>query len=347
LTTRLALAAICCIGFYGTVAPAQRFPDAADLDAAINRAIREDKIPGAVVLVGHNGQVVYRKAYGFRALLPVKERMTADTIFDIASLTKIVATTSGMMKLVEQGRVRIDDPVTVYLPEFQGGAVQGKTSAITVRDLMTHFSGLRPDLDIDPVWNGYDTGIGKALADKPAGPPETKFVYSDINFILAGEIVRRLSGLAENEYLKEILFDPLGMKDTTYLPSPALRPRIAPTEMQKDGTILRGVVHDPTARYMGGVAGHAGVFSTADDLGRFCQMILDGGGGFFSPATIRTFTTPATPPNQPFSADSVGILSRRIPGHAGTYSRSVHSATRGLPELRSGSTLLRRLMSCC
>jgi uncharacterized protein YbbC (DUF1343 family) len=291
---RLALAAICCTGLYCTVAPAQSFPGAADLDAAINQAIREDKIPGAMVLVGHNGQVVYRKAYGYRALLPVKEPMTADTIFDIASLTKIVATTSGMMKLFEEGRVRIDDPVTVYLPQFQGGA-----SGITVRDLMTHFSGLRPDLDIDPPWGGYETGIRKALADKPAGPPETKFVYSDINFILAGEIVRRLSGLAENEYLKKILFDPLGMKDTGYLPSPVLKPRIAPTEIQKDGVILRGVVHDSTARYMGGVAGHAGVFSTADDLGKFCQMILDGGDGLFNPATIRTFTTPATPPNQP------------------------------------------------
>ena len=291
---RLLLAAICC-----TTAAAQSFPGAADLDSVINQAIREDKIPGAVVQVGHNGQVVFRKAYGNRALQPAKEPMTTDTIFDIASLTKIVATTSGMMKLFEQGRVRFDDPVTKYLPEFQGG-----TSPITVRDLMTHFSGLRPDLDIDPPWTGYDTGIRKALADKPAGPPETKFVYSDINFILAGEIVHRLSGLPENEYVKKILFDPLGMKDTTYLPSAALKSRIAPTEMQKDGTILRGVVHDPTARYMGGVAGHAGVFSTADDLGKFCQMILDGGRSLsgealFSPATIVKFTTPATPPNQP------------------------------------------------
>src|ERR1700726_629649 len=114
---RLALAAVCC-----NVALAQNFSGAADLDTVINQAIREDKIPGAVVLVGHNGQVVYRKAYGYRALLPVKEAMTADTIFDIASLTKIVATTSGMMKLVERGLVRIDDPVAAYLPEFQGGA---------------------------------------------------------------------------------------------------------------------------------------------------------------------------------------------------------------------------------
>ena len=306
---RLRLAVFCCTAFCWTALScqsslAQTFRGAAELDAAINQAIREDRIPGAVVLVGHEGHILYRKAYGYRAVLPAKEPMTADTIFDIASLTKIVATTSGMMKLFEQGKVRIDDPVTTYLPEFQGGAFPEKTSPVTVGDLMTHFSGLRPDLDLDPPWSGYDTGIRKALADKPSGPPETKFVYSDINFILAGEIVHRLSGLAENEYLKEILFDPLGMKDTAFLPSPALKRRIAPTEMQKDGRILRGVVHDPTARYMGGVAGHAGVFTTADDLGRFCRMILDGGRGLsgqalFNPATIREFTSSHAPPNQP------------------------------------------------
>ena len=274
--------------------PASAFRGAADLDAVMNDAIRQDQLPGAVVLVGHQGKVIYRKAYGNRALVPVKEAMTADTVFDIASLTKIVATTSGIMKLFEQGKVSIDDPVTRYLSEFQGGA-----SAITVRDLMTHFSGLRPDLDLEPEWNGYDTGIARALRDKPADPPRAKFVYSDINFELLGEIIHRVTGVPENEYVKKILFDPLGMNETTYLPAAALRPRIAPTEMQKDGTILRGVVHDPTARFMGGVAGHAGVFSTADDLAKFCQMILDGGGGLFSPATIHRFTESASPVGQP------------------------------------------------
>ena len=285
---------LCCAALCCAAASAQTFPRAADLDALIDQAIREDKIPGAVLLVGHQGQVVYRKAYGYRALVPAKEPMTVDTIFDIASLTKIVATTSGLMKLFEQGRIGIDDRVTKYLPEFQGGQ-----SPITIRDLMTHFSGLRPDLDLEPPWSGYETGIHRALIDKPAGPPEAKFVYSDINFILLGEIVHRLSGLPENEYVKRILFDPLGMKETGYLPSPTLRSRIAPTEELKDGEMLRGVVDDPTARYMGGVAGHAGVFSTADDVGKFCQMILDGGGGLFDPATIMKFTAPATAPGQP------------------------------------------------
>jgi uncharacterized protein YbbC (DUF1343 family) len=273
---------------------AQTFHAAADLDAALGQAVREDKIPGAVVLIGHDGAVVFSKAYGDRALMPAKEPMTADTIFDIASLTKVVATTSCVMKLFEEGKIWIDAPVTTYLPEFQGGQ-----SAITVRDLMTHFSGLRPDLDLEPAWSGYETGIHRALVDKPAGAPETKFVYSDIDFILLGEIVKRLSGMPENEYAKQILFDPLGMKDTGYLPDAALRPRVAPTEMQKDGTILRGVVHDPSARYMGGVAGHAGVFSTAADLGKFCQMLLDGGAGLFSPVTIRKFTAVHSPLNQP------------------------------------------------
>lgn len=293
----LSLAICCIVPLLPSTAGAQTFRGAAELDATLNQAIRDDKLPGAVVLVGHNGAVVYRKAYGNRALLPVKEPMTLDTIFDIASLTKIVATTTGMMKLFEEGKVRLDGPVTAYLPEFQGGS-----SAITVRDLMTHFSGLRPDLDLEPAWSGYETGIRKALGDKPAGPsganPEAKFVYSDINFELLGEIIHRITGLPENVYLKRILFDPLGMKETGYLPASSLKARIAPTEMQKNGAILRGVVHDPTARYMGGVAGHAGVFSTATDLGKFCQMILDGGASLFSPATIRTFTQPASPAGQ-------------------------------------------------
>ncbi len=272
---------------------AQAFPGAAELDTAIGDAIREDKIPGAVLLIGHEGKVVYRKAYGNRSLSPTREPMTVDTIFDVASLTKVVSTTTCMMKLVEEGKVGVDEPVTKYLPEFQGGK-----SAITIRDLMTHFSGFRPDLDLAPVWSGYETGIKLALNDKPANPRQAKFVYSDINFILLGEIVRRVGGAPENEYVKKVLFTPLGMKDSGYLPPASLKGRIAPTEIQKDGTLLRGVVHDPTTRYMGGVAGHAGVFSTADDLAKFCQMLLDGGKGLFTPEVIKEFTTPHTPTNQ-------------------------------------------------
>jgi len=268
------------------------------LDGAMQTAIRSGLIPGGVLIVGHQGRVVHRKAYGDRAVVPAREAMTLDTIFDIASLTKVVATTPSIMKLFEQGKIRMTDPVTNYLPEFQGGH-----SEITVRDLMTHFSGLRPDLDLDPVWSGYDAGIRRALIDKPAGPPGVRFVYSDINFVLLGEIVRRLSGKPLDEFAREQIFQPLGMRETTFRPAESLRPRIAPTEVDAKTKIpLRGVVHDPTARFMGGVAGHAGVFSTADDLAKYCEMLLAGGERagvrIVSPQTIERFTTPNSPPDQ-------------------------------------------------
>ena len=276
---------------------AQTFSAASDLDAAIQQAIAQKKIPGAVLIVGHRGQILYRKAYGHRALLPAPEKMTVDTIFDCASLTKVVATTSAVMKLVEEGKIRVADPVTEYLPEFQNGK-----SNITVQNLMTHFSGLRPDLDLEPVWSGYETGIERALHDPPAGPPGQKFVYSDINFILMGEIVRRVSGEPLPEFVHRILFAPLGMTDTMFQPPASLKPRIAPTEKLPEG-LLRGVVHDPTSRYMGGIAGHAGMFSTADDLARFGQMMLNlgeaNGVRLFSPLTIARFTSPNSPPDQP------------------------------------------------
>jgi len=275
------------------------FPSGPLADAEIERAIAAGQLPGAVLLIGHDGHVVYRKAYGSRAIVPSREPMTADTIFDLASLTKVVATTPCLMKLLEEGRIRLDDPVTNYLPEFQGGH-----SSITLRNLMTHFSGLRPDLDLTPAWTGYEAGIARAMADKPAGPPDVQFAYSDINFILLGEIVRRLSGEPLPVYSNRVVFDPLGMHDTMFQPPPSLRARIAPTEIDPvTGQPLRGVVHDPTARDMGGVAGHAGLFSTVDDLARFCQMMLDRGAfqgrQLFAPLTIEKFTTPQSPPDQP------------------------------------------------
>jgi uncharacterized protein YbbC (DUF1343 family)/CubicO group peptidase (beta-lactamase class C family) len=268
-------------------------------DEPIESAVKAGLIPGAVLLVGHDGKVVYRKAYGERALLPKREPMTVDTMFDAASLTKVIATTPSVMKLFEQGKVRLNDPVTKYLPEFQGGH-----SDITIRNLMTHFSGLRPDLDLEPPWSGYETGIQRALIDKPAGPPGVRFVYSDINFILMGEIVHRLSGKTLPEFARENVFDPLGMRETMFLPSLALRPRIAPTELDKTtGQPLRGVVHDDTSRYMGGVAGHAGLFTTADDLAKFAQMMIDGGESngtrLFAASTIQKFTSPQSPADQP------------------------------------------------
>ncbi len=274
-------------------ASAQQFSGSAALDSTVEQAIHDELIPGAVLIVGHDGKILYRKAYGNRALVPAREPMTVDTIFDAASLTKVVATTTAVMKLFEQGKIRLADPVTTYLPQFQNGK-----SDITVRDLMTHFSGLRPDLDLEPAWSGYDIGIGRAFAEKPAAPPGVRFVYSDINFELLGEIVHRLSGQTLDVYTHEQIFEPLGMHETMFKPPASLRARIAPTEIE-NGVPLRGVVHDPTARYMGGVAGHAGVFTTAGDLAKFAQMMLDGGKPILSPLTIRKFTSPNSPPDQP------------------------------------------------
>ena len=277
----------------------QGFAGSAALDEILQEAIRQEQIPGAVLVVGHKGQIVHRKAYGLRSVAPQREPMTLDTIFDIASLTKVVATTPAVMKLFEQGKLRLNDRVTQYLPEFQGGK-----SEITVRHLLTHFSGLRPDLDLEPPWSGYETGIRLALNDKPVAAPGERFIYSDINFVLLGEIVRRLAGENLDEYAARVVFRPLGMTHTQFRPPPALRPRIAPTELLPGSREpLRGVVHDPTARFMGGVAGHAGVFSTADDLARFAAMMLArgrwGGTRLFSPLTIEKCTTPQSPPDQP------------------------------------------------
>jgi uncharacterized protein YbbC (DUF1343 family)/CubicO group peptidase (beta-lactamase class C family) len=294
------LAGVCALfALAAGLAPAQSFPASSAIDAEAEQAVREGLYPGAVVIVGQGDKILHRKAYGQRSLEPEREPMTLDTIFDAASLTKVLATTPAIMKLFEQGKIRVDDPVNVYLPEFQGGK-----SPITVRDLMTHFSGLRPDLDLVPAWTGYETGIEKALREKSVTAPEERFVYSDINFELLGEIVHRVSGKPLDQFAREEIYAPLKMRDTMFRPPAPLIPRIAPTEFDAaTGKILRGIVHDPTARFMGGVAGHAGVFTTADDLARFCRMLLNGGTldgvRLLSPLTVRKFTEPATPPDQP------------------------------------------------
>ena len=286
-----------CALLCATALSAQTFSGAADIDAAINQAIQDGRLPGAVLVIGHDGHVVYRKAYGNRALAPQTEPMTVDTIFDCASLTKVVSTTSSLMKLFEQGKFRLNDRITQYIPEFQGGK-----SDITIRNLMTHFSGLQPDVPLKPEWSGYQHGIELAEKTPPAGPPGARFVYSDINFNLLGELVHRLSGQLVSDYARQHIFEPLGMHDTMFNPPASLIPRIAPTEALNGGAPLRGVVHDPTARYMGGVAGDAGMFSTADDLARFAQMLLNGGElngvRIFSPSTVAKFTEPQSPPDQ-------------------------------------------------
>ncbi len=277
----------------------ERFAGSEEIDRVIQEALDADQMPGAVAWIGQHGKVLHRKAYGNRSLAPGREAMTMDTVFDAASLTKVVATTASMMRLVEQGKVRLSDKVTAYLPGFQNGK-----SDITVRMLLTHFSGMRPDVDLVPEWSGYETGIRLALTDKPVAAPGERFIYSDINFVLLGEIVRKVSGKRLDEYAREEIFLPLGMTESQFNPPADLRARVAPTELYPKMTEpLRGVVHDPTARFMKGVAGHAGLFTTAADLSRFARMLLGNGEldgkRFFSPLTIQKFTQPQTPADQP------------------------------------------------
>jgi uncharacterized protein YbbC (DUF1343 family) len=280
-------------------------PQFARIDDLITEAMAAKLTPGAVVVVGQGDRTLYEKAFGFRATVPAEEVMTLDTVFDLASLTKVVAGTTAVMTLVEDGRLRLNDPVASHIPGFER---YGKGN-ITIRHLMTHVSGLRPDVDLHP-WSGYDAAIELAMDEVPtAGPGET-FVYSDINFFLLGDIVTRITGQSLDAYLKRVVFEPLGMKETGYHPPKALLPRIAPTERcaeqdawpckRPGAPPLRGVVHDPTARRMGGIAGHAGLFSTARDLQRFVRMLMNGGQlegvRVMSAATVRAMTSPATPP---------------------------------------------------
>lgn len=223
--------------------------------------------PGAVILVGHQDRVVYKKAFGLRTGVPLPQPMATNTIFDIASMTKVVATTTAVMQLVDKGRLRLDDPAAKYWPEF---AANGK-GRITIRQLMTHTSGLRADVNSHVRWSGYEGAMAAIAIDKPIKPPGTMFHYSDANFIALGIIVHRVSGQPLDLYCAKHIFGPMGLKDTAFRPRLALQSRIAPCDLRC------GQVQDPTAYRMGGVAGNAGVFSTVDDLAVFAQMILDGG----------------------------------------------------------------------
>ena len=295
------------------------------VDSVIQQAISDGNIPGAVLLVGHNGKVVYRKAYGNRALEPHHELMTLDTVFDLASLTKVIATTTSVMQLFELGKVRMNDPVAKYLPEF---AQNGKED-ITVRQLLTHYSGLEPDLDLKTQWDGKDTAYKMAFAETLAAPPGSGFVYSDINFIMLGALVERVSGETLDAYTVKHIFTPLKMTHTRYDPPALWRARIAPTQYDEKEHMLRGVVHDPTARRMGGVAGHAGLFSTGDDLARYAQALLSGGGGILSAPAVEKMTQPEQPPvapvlrgfgwdiDSPFSSNRGDLLPIGSYGHTG------------------------------
>jgi uncharacterized protein YbbC (DUF1343 family)/CubicO group peptidase (beta-lactamase class C family) len=275
----------------------------AAIDELVQDAIRAHQLPGAVVVVGRHDRIYYRKAFGHRALAPAVEPMTLDTIFDLASLTKVVATTTSIMQLVDEGRIGLKNSVADYIPDF---ARNGK-SQITIFHLLTHTSGLKSGLDPAQPWQGYDGAVAAAMDQVPVAPAGERFIYSDINFIVLGEIVRRVGGLRLDQFAARHIFESLGMQDTGFNPPPDLRARIAPTQRCSlkagpcggpDRTMLRGIVHDPTARRMGGIAGHAGLFSTADDLATFCRMLLAGGGigslQILSPRSVAAMIAPST-----------------------------------------------------
>ena len=331
------------------VAPGGQFAPIADL---VSADIGAHRLPGAVVKIGHAGHVVVHKAFGWRKLdgepgvdgAPAPaEPMTEDTIFDLASLTKVLATTTAVLQLFEQSRVHLDDPVQTYLPEFNP-AGDPRRAEVTVRMLLTHTSGIGGDLSRQGPWGlvaaDKDDGLRRALTAPLEFPPGQVFHYSDIGFILLGTVVERVTGDALDVYARDNIFAPLGMADTRYLPaakacgphritgtaisfdatgpvstscpedawSTDLLARIAPTARDEDtpginpniDRPLRGTVHDPTARRMGGVTGSAGVFSTTDDIGRYAQALLDRLAGRPSPfplkrSTLEMMTTPQQP----------------------------------------------------
>ncbi|MEK6303450.1 MAG: exo-beta-N-acetylmuramidase NamZ domain-containing protein [Acidobacteriota bacterium] len=297
----------------------------AKIDEAALESIARKETPGAVVLVARKGRIVFRKAFGDRAIEPKREPMTIDTIFDLASLTKIVATATSIMILVEQGKVSLADPVALYIPEF---GKFGK-ERITVEQLMTHRAGLPPDNEIaDYVGKTIDP-LEQIYQLRPSYEPGTRFVYSDVGFIVAAEIVRRVSGKRIDRFAEDTIFTPLEMKSSFFSAKmegirneaksktgdysietlrriseflKQISERTAPTET-REGHWMRGEVHDPRAYEMGGVAGHAGLFSTADDLAIFCQMILNkgeyGGTRILAPYTVgRMISAQSLPTSQ-------------------------------------------------
>lgn len=261
----------------------------------VHQEIASGHIPGAVVLIGQGHEIVYRHAFGVRTTKPEVVPMTVDTIFDLASLTKVVATTTAVMQLVEQGKLDLNATASTYWPRFAAG---GK-AAITIRDLLTHYSGLRPDLSLRTSWFGYPTAMKMLVAERLLHPTRTQYVYSDENFEVLGEIVRRVSGMPLDRYGEEHIFKPIGMRDTRFRPLPRQASRIAPTSSSRANGQASLLVNDPTARRMGGVSGHAGLFSTANDLAIFATMLLDGGtyrsAHVLNRRSIALMTQPASP----------------------------------------------------
>ena len=284
------------------------------VDRIVAEGLDRGELPGCVVLVGRRDGVVWRRAYGDRAARPRREAMTPDTRFDLASLTKPVATAACVMHLAEAGELDLDAPIADRLPAF---GARGK-GGITAVHLLTHTAGLIADNALSDYAGGPDAAWAEICDLAPLAPPGERFVYSDVGFIVFGRLVAEVSGRPLDGYAAANLFESLEMTRTGFNPPASAHPETAPTE-RRNGRWLRGEVHDPRAAALGGVAGHAGLFSTADDLGRFARMLLGGGEldgvRVLEPETVRRMTAP-----------------RPVPGGsrtAGWDHRSAYSSNRG------------------
>jgi CubicO group peptidase (beta-lactamase class C family) len=254
------------------------------LDQIIGEALQRKDFPGAVLLVTRKGKTVYRKAFGESQWLPEPKPMSVDMIFDLASITKPVATATSVMILVERGKIRLWDKVKEFVPDFaayiQEKGIPGEDARLW--HLLTHTSGLPPYTDPKEVEKKYGSpcsteDLVKVIAQIPKEClPGKQFTYSCLNYITLAHIVKKVTGQTIAEFSADAIFRPLGMGRTFYNPPAQFIPMCVPTQVI-DGSPLRGVVHDPLARLQGGVSGNAGLFSTADDLAVFAQMMLDGG----------------------------------------------------------------------
>lgn len=284
-------------------------PAIPQVDAAMQEAIGAHKLPGAVLHIEHDGGV-YERAYGRLSYEADARPVETSTVYDAASLSKVLSTAPSVLKLAEEGKIDLDAKLSAYFPECANGGKE----AITIRHLLTHSSGLPAGLPAKPAWHGDAAAHALACSQVVTHPPGTFFRYSDINYILLGQLVQKVSGMPLDEFARTRIFAPLKMLDTGYLPlrrmDAARAALIAPTQKGAEsagsahgdlapGQLLQGVVHDPTARRMDGVAGSAGVFTTARDVARYARMLLRGGEldgvRILSPESVRLMTTAQSP----------------------------------------------------
>jgi len=299
----------------------------AQIDDAVRDAIARQKCPGAVVLVARRGRVVWWRPYGQRMLGDAPEPMSRETVFDLASLTKVIATATSVMVLVDRGQVLLTDRVGRHVPEF---ATAGKES-ITVEQLLRHRGGLIADNPLADYRDGPAAALDRIWQLRPLHDPDSRFLYTDVGYIVLGELVQRVGGMPLDQFARANVFEPLGMTETTFRPDGFLSLRAAPTE-RRDGRWMRGEVHDPRAHLLGGVAGHAGLFATSRDVAAFAHMIMGQGElhgrRVLSPAAVAAMTSSgATPPGQArglgwdidtsFSAPRGDLFPRGGFGHTG------------------------------